>query len=288
MKAITVFTPTFNREKLLNQLYNSLLNQTFKDFEWLIVDDGSTDNTKELIEKFISENKICIRYFYKENGGKHRAINKGIDTAEGNLFIIVDSDDYLTYDALETINEYEKKINSNDIAGVCGLKGKNKEALIGTTFEGSEIDIYNYDRKKYKISGDKAEAYYTQILKKYKFPEYDGEKFINEALVWNKIALDGYKLKYFNKIIYLCDYLDDGLTKNIDKILENNPIGFKEYINQLLMINKKNLFEKIKLVSFYQKILKNKYTKKEMCKQLNVSMFFMNISCFIRKIFKRG
>lgn len=288
MKTITVFTPTFNRAKLLSKLYNSLLNQTFKDFEWLIVDDGSTDNTKDVVEEFISENKIYIKYLYKENGGKHRAINKGIDNAEGKLFFIVDSDDYLTYDALETINKYEKKINSNDIAGVCGLRGKNEEILIGTTFVGSELDIYNYDRKKYKISGDKAEAYYTQVLKKYKFPEYDGEKFINESLVWNKIAIDGYKLKYFNKIIYLCDYLDDGLTKNMDKILENNPIGFREYIDQLLIINKKDLFEKIKLVSFYQKILKNKYTKKEMCEQLNVSMFFMSVSCFIRKFLGRG
>lgn len=285
MNLITVFTPVYNRGNLLNNLYYSLINQTYKNFEWIIVDDGSTDDTKSIVKSFIDDNKIKIKYFYKENGGKHTAINKGINEANGNLFFIVDSDDYLTCNSLELIDKYEKKINNKKIAGVCGLKGTLEHEIIGTTFEGETKDLYNYERKKYHITGDKAEAYYTNILKKYKFPEYENEKFLSEAVIWNQIALDGYKLKYFNEIIYICEYLEDGLTKNIFKNYKNSPKGFLEYIKQQIMINKSDFFEQIKLVSLYCNIMKDKYSKKEMSKQLNKSVCFINFSLFIRNIF---
>lgn len=287
-KKITIFTPTYNRGDLLNVLYESLLKQEYKNFEWLIVDDGSSDNTKDVVNQFISEKKIDIKYIFQKNGGKHRAINTGIKKATGDLFFIVDSDDYLTDDALITIIDKEKSIKESNLAGLCFLRGKDEKNMIGTASKEDNIDLLQFDRKKYGISGDKAEVFYTKILKKYKFSEYENEKFLNECIVWNKIAFDGYKLRYFNKIIYICDYLENGLTKNIKNNLRKSPKGFLEYINQLLKINKNDFLEKIKLVSFYYDVMNEIYSKAEICKQLNVSRSFLNISIFIRKLFKRG
>ncbi|MEG0643130.1 MAG: glycosyltransferase family 2 protein [Clostridia bacterium] len=286
MRKITVFTPTFNRAHTLEKLYHSLLLQSYKNFCWLIIDDGSTDNTKDIVENFIKENKILIKYIKVENGGKHRAINKALDIVKTKLFFIVDSDDYLTNNALEKIIECESTVTQNSVAGIVGLKGNLKNKIQGTTFKGKYIDLLNYDRIKNNITGDKAEVFYTDILKKYKFPEIDGEKFLTEAIVWNQMAIDGYKLRYFNEVIYICEYLNDGLTKNIEEIYKKNPRGFLLYIKQLIYINKKNLFEKIKYVSYYYKIVKNKYSKEMVAKQLEVSVTFLIIANIIRKISK--
>ena len=283
----TIFTATYNRALLLSKLYNSLLNQTYKNFEWIIVDDGSTDGTKNTINKFIKDKKINIKYYFQENAGKHRAINKGIDLAVGKYFFIVDSDDYLPNDSLEIYEKYILKIDDDEYAGLVGLKAYNLNKIIGKTFNGKELDILNYERKKYGIFGDKAEIYKTEILKKFKFPEYKNEKFLNEAIVWNEIALNGYKLKFINEITYYCDYLEEGLTNNIENHIKNSPIGFKHYILQLLKINKNNFIEKIKLISYYYSIMKNKYTIYEISKDLNVGIFLIRFSYLIRKIFKK-
>lgn len=287
MPKITIFTPTYNRGLLLTRLYNSLVNQTYKNFEWVIVDDGSTDDTRIVVEKFIKEDKIKIRYVYKENGGKHRAINKGIDLAAGEYFFIVDSDDFLPIDSLKIYNKYLFKVKDSKYAGLAGLKAYNSNEIIGNTFNGNEIDIYNYERKKYGITGDKAEFYKTKILKKFKFPEFDNEKFLNESIVWNEIALNGYKLKFFNEITYYCEYLDSGLTSNINEHLKNSPEGLKMYINQLLNINKFNFIERIKLISFYYELVSDKYSIKEIAENLNVKIFSVKICYLIRRIFKK-
>ena len=120
---ITVFTPTYNRGYIIKQLYDSLILQSYKDFEWLVIDDGSTDDTEELFKSFIAEQKLNIHYLKIENGGKHRAINKGVILAQGKYFFIVDSDDYLHNNALERIYFYTKQIEDDKtFAGVCGLK----------------------------------------------------------------------------------------------------------------------------------------------------------------------
>lgn len=218
---ITIFTPTYNRAHTLTRLYNSLLNQSFKDFEWLIVDDGSTDNTKPLIESFINENKINIRYYKQENGGKHRAINKGVLLANGELFFIVDSDDYLVDNALEIIqNEYKLIQTDNEFAGVSGRRIYPDEKLIGNEMKTSPIDANALDiRIKYRITGDMAEVYKTDVLKRYPFPDFPGEKFCAESLVWNRIA-QKYKFRYTNHKFYVCEYLPGGLSNafNINRI----------------------------------------------------------------------
>ncbi len=222
---ITVFTPTYNRAYVLTNLYESLCCQTYLDFEWLIVDDGSSDETEFLVERFLKESVIHIRYFKVPNGGKHRAINFGVKKACGELFFIVDSDDYLTANALERIAFYYEPVRDIDeFAGVSGLrifpngeiisKGKNSS----TVLDCSRLDL----TFKYKFVGDIAEAYKTKVLKQYPFPDYIGEKFCSEGVVWTRIALK-YKLRFFAEGIYVCEYLSDGLTHSKVKLYRNSP-----------------------------------------------------------------
>lgn len=223
---ITVFTPTFNRRHLIENLYQSLLVQTYNNFEWLIVDDGSTDHTEELCNRFAGENKLRIKYEKQANGGKHRAINNGIKRAEGELFFIVDSDDQLVEDALERIIYYFDKVrNIKNAAGVCGVKILFSGEPPGGALHFSELICSSLDfRHKHHIKGDMAEVFRTDVLRAYPFPEYANEKFCPEILVWNRIA-QKYKLLYFNENIYLCDYLDDGLTRKIVKIRMDSPLA---------------------------------------------------------------
>lgn len=224
---ITIFTPTYNRKDLIERLYQSLLQQTQKNFEWLVVDDGSTDDTEKIFEQLLSEQKpFSIRYTKQENGGKHRAINRGVKNAKGELFFIVDSDDYLTEDAIDKINNWIGTLDgSKKWAGISGLRGFSKDKIVGQR-NGKHffVDAKNSERRKYKLLGDKAEIYFTDVLKEYPFPEISSENFISEELVWNAIARDGYYLRWFNEIIYICDYLEGGLTKNNTKD-KCNPQG---------------------------------------------------------------
>lgn len=223
---ITIFTPTYNRKDLIERLYQSLLQQTQKNFEWLVVDDGSTDNTENFFSDLLTKQQpFPINYIKQENGGKHRAINNGVKKALGELFFIVDSDDYLTENAIDTINQWAITLdNSHKWAGISGLKGFSKDSAVGQHSKSSYVDAKNNERRKYNLLGDKAEVYFTDVLKKYPFPEIPGENFISEEIVWNAIARDGYYLRWFNEIIYICDYLEGGLTKDNTKD-KNNPQG---------------------------------------------------------------
>lgn len=226
MSLITIFTPTYNRRQLIDNLYHSLLAQTDKNFEWLIIDDGSTDDTEKYFSELTSKPQpFPIRYLKQVSGGKHRAINKGVQNANGKLFFIVDSDDYLTENAIEKINQWITTLdNSHKWAGISGLRGFSKNSVVGQHSDFSYIDAKNNERRKYNLLGDKAEVYFTDVLKQHPFPEIPGENFISEEIVWNAIARDGYYLRWFNEIIYICDYLDGGLTKDNSKD-KNNPQG---------------------------------------------------------------
>lgn len=231
----TIFTPTYNRAYILENLYNDLKNQTFNDFEWLIVDDGSNDNTKELVDSFISENKINIRYIYKENGGKHTAINTGVKNADGELFFIVDSDDGLVNNSLEIANNewdtIEDKEKFSSIVGLCIYK--NKE-VIGTKMpEDKKICSFTDLYFKYGVKGDKSIVFATDIIKKYPFPERKEVKFLPESVVWHEISKK-YLSKCINEPMIIREYLDDGLTKNIlsENALKGRALEFLYLINQ--------------------------------------------------------
>jgi glycosyltransferase involved in cell wall biosynthesis len=211
----TVFTPTYNRSYILENLYNDLKEQTFKDFEWLIVDDGSKDDTKNLVDKFKNENLLNIRYIYKENGGKHTAINLGVEKALGELFFIVDSDDGLVNDAIEVVNEtWGKSHDKNGLCGVMGLCVYKNIDLVGTNIP-EDKSAYHLSDLYYKLGmkGDKTLVFLTDILRKYPFPERDGIKFLPESVVWNEISKD-YKMLCTNKPLRVVEYLEDGLTMN--------------------------------------------------------------------------
>ena len=244
----TIFTPTFNRKELLEKLYKSLQKQTFKDFEWLIVDDGSADGTKEKVEEFLSEKKLDIKYYFKENGGKQRAYNFATDKANGELFICLDSDDEYVENGLETILKYWKKYEKNsDIAGMGYLSTYPNREVIGSSFPEKEMistqfDIYN----KYRVKGDKGLMFRTEIIKKYKFPVFEDEKFITEAVVYNRIC-EKHKMVYVNEKIEIKEYQEDGLTAKYNNLLLRNPKGQALYHNE---INTQNL-------SFKQKVLNN-------------------------------
>lgn len=288
MNKITVFTPTFNRGYLMNKLFHSLNSQTNKHFEWLIVDDGSIDQTGELVETFKEQADFEIRYFYQQNGGKHRAINHGLDLARGELFFIVDSDDLLTDDAIEKIfNNYSGIAFDNSFAGIAFNKGFSKKRIVGETFEGTYIDCDNLHRGKHNILGDKAEVYRTDILKSIKFPVVDGENFMSEVVLWNEVARRGYKLRWFNDIIYFCDYLEDGLTKNSEKILFNNPVAHQMMTKELLQIDF-TLKRKFGMIYNYHKI-RNQSIKQTAInlEQPLILVYMVVMMARIRKIVKR-
>jgi glycosyltransferase involved in cell wall biosynthesis len=223
---VTIFTPTYNRDYIINTLYESLLSQTNTHFEWLIVDDGSTDGTDELIQSFINQNKLVIRYYKQPNGGKHIAINKGVTLAKGELFFIVDSDDYLTDDAVEKIlNKYKEIADETRVAGVSFRRGYDKNKVIGhpTHFKDKFLSFFDF-RYRFKVTGDQAEVYKTDILKEFPFPSIEEERFCPESLVWNRIGKN-YKLMWTSEIIYICNYLNDGLTSKITKIRMQSPIA---------------------------------------------------------------
>lgn len=222
---ITVFTPAYNRAHLLPRLFESLCKQTFKDFEWVVVDDGSTDDTKSLTLSLSNREGTWfpVRYFYQENGGKHRAINRGVKEAKGELFFIVDSDDLLFPYSLEIVDEEYKSIKDDkSFCGICGMKGYSSNIKVGTQIRFGHLDCTIMESSyKYHIYGDKAEVIKTEIFRKFPFPEYENEKFCPEALVWNRMS-KYYRIRYFDKIIYQCEYLPDGLTSKISKLLERN------------------------------------------------------------------
>lgn len=235
MSLITIFTPTYNRANLLPSLYDSLKKQTNCDFEWLIVDDGSTDNTDEIINGFILEGVLSINYVKKENEGKHIAINKGLEYARGELFFIVDSDDVLPEKSLEIIlQKYEKIKNKKNIAGIAGRKGYITGGYIGSNVVWTEdlicssLDL----RMRRNVKGDMAEVFKTEVLKEYLFPKFEGEKFCPEALVWNRISKK-YSLLWFSDIVYKAEYIETGLTANIVKIRKYSPKASCLYYSEL-------------------------------------------------------
>lgn len=238
MPLITVLTPTYNRANLLPRLYESLCWQTCKDFEWIVVDDGSTDNTESVVNsKFIIQNsKFPIRYFKKENHGKHTAVNLGVKEAKGELVFIADSDDILPKDALSIVSEdYEKVKDNHQIAGVAGLDANALDGkIIGSGLPQDSIDCNAIDiRYKYHVKGDLKEVFRISVLRENPFPEIPGERFCPEQLVWFRIA-QKYSLHYINKPIYIAEYQSDGLTSGITKARMNSPIASMMTYSEML------------------------------------------------------
>ena len=239
-KRITIFTPTYNRKKILRELYNSLISQSSKQFIWLIVDDGSTDNTKEEVDSFISDNKITIEYFYKENGGKYTAHNLAVNMCHTDYFFIVDSDDILSEDAIEVLNKEINVIDSKDsISGIIGPKCDKSGKIIGKEMPNkltyaTGIELY----EKYNVKGDTLRLYKTDILKKNPFPNVYGEKFMPENIVFDKID-DIYKMYIIRDKLYFCEYQNDGYSNNIASYHLKSPLSYAMGLESSAFYSKK-------------------------------------------------
>lgn len=213
MSLITIITPTYNRAKHLPTLFNSLLNQKKYNFDWLIIDDGSNDETALVISTFVTHN-FKINYLKKENGGKHTALNLAFKYVKTELLFIVDSDDYLLPNATLTIENDWCNYQNYNLCGISYLRGYSSDKVIGDLCpKDYEIDNFINMRFNRHINGDKAEVWVTKYLVKNLYPEYKGEKFFGESYLWIKMALQRDML-FRNEIIYITEYLEGGLSKS--------------------------------------------------------------------------
>lgn len=249
---LTIFTATYNRGHLIENLYQSLLRQSCFNFEWLVVDDGSTDNTKELFEKWMSrDNPFSIRYFHQENKGLICVLNRGIELASGQYFAKIDSDDYVVDDYIESVLNWLDSIrDAEDVYAVSGIRVKPD----GTPIKGcwpkipqdpGYVDATDLERSKYDLDADMSEAWRTDILKKYGFSVWPEEKFAPEQITFFKIALDGWKIRWYPKAICICEYQENGLTLGARKLEKQNPMGYAMMYNQRILLQK-NFSQKLR------------------------------------------
>ena len=238
---VSVITPVYNRAELLNKCFKSLVDQTNYDFEWIIIDDGSTDNSLEVARSFKAD--FPIKVITKKNGGKHTALNASHSYISGDYVLMLDSDDRLITSAVDdAIKGWEKYDNQEEIGIVTFLKGVDEQHPSCMAFpedEGNPVDIIRYQRKRIS-SNDACEIIRTELFIKYPFPVFEDEKFIAEGALWTRVGLT-HKCVYINKVIYLADYLDGGLTKLGKPLRVHNPNGGMYTSN--LGMNKKNFLK---------------------------------------------
>lgn len=226
MPTLTIFTPTYNRAYCLPQCYESLCRQTCKDFTWLVIDDGSTDNTAELVKGWQMENKILIRYFYQENQGMHGAHNAAYRLIDTELNTCIDSDDYMPDDAVEKIVNFWKGHGSNEVAGIIALDVDFDGKLIGTPLdkERRTTTLSGFYARGGK--GDKKLIYRTEVVNRYpEYPIFKGEKYVSLGYKYELIDQD-YELLILNEPVCCVNYLPDGSTLNMFRQYRRNPQGF--------------------------------------------------------------
>lgn len=259
---ISVLTPTFNRANLLDRLYKSLVKNKkyIQDIEWLIMDDGSKDNTKSVVEKFKEDNKIEIKYYYQENQGKMIAINKLVGQATGDFIIDCDSDDYFTEDAFKIVKEaFEENKEEKDIYALCFLKYDQKGKNMGNNFKKQKTTMFDLYFKEGE-TGEKALVFFSNIRKQYKHQLEKNERFVTEARMYHKMD-EKYQMICVNKPIMICEYQEEGYTKNISKQFKENPNGYYKYFQEILQKDMKGVSLKKRLYAIKHYILFSYLTK---------------------------
>ena len=222
---VTILTPAYNRANLLPRLYKSLCNQTSKDFQWLIIDDGSTDNTQAVVDAF-DTNRVNVEYHVKVNGGKHTALNYSHPYIKGEVVCIVDSDDWLVDIAVEEIIKRKEQFFSfKNVKLITFLKGKNLTTPLLDEFP-EEPTISNHIdfRVNAQRRADCCEVIDTEVFKEFLFPEFPGERFLGEGPLWNGAGFK-YDTVYIKEILYVCEYLEGGLTESGRKLRLMCPHG---------------------------------------------------------------
>jgi len=262
---LTVFTPAFNRAFCLHKCYESLCRQTSKDFCWLVIDDGSTDNTRELVTGWIKEAIISIRYYYQQNQGMHGAHNAAYRLIDTEINTCIDSDDFMPDDAVEKIIGFWKENGSDQYAGFIGLDQAEGGSIIGKKFpEGiKETTLIGYYESGGK--GDKKLVYRTDIITKYpEYPIFEGEKYVGLAYKYYLVDRD-FKLLVLNEVLCIVDYQTDGSSMNMYRQYFKNPKGFAFYRitrMQVVSSNQRRFIECIHFVSS-SILAKNKHFLKE-------------------------
>ena len=258
---ISVITPTYNRAYILRQCYESLCAQSDPNFEWIVVDDGSTDNTQKLIQSFIDDGRISITYVKQENGGKHRAHNTAVKYAKGELTVCLDSDDVLTEDAIAVARSLWQQNSNTGIAGILALRGDPEHrrpicaALPNDVSAATMFDLNN----RYGFSGDTVLFFRTELLRKIPFTTFDGERFIPETNLYVDIDRHG-KMLLVDQVLYLCEYLPDGLTAKFHRLLTGNPNGTADtyYKCMRMATNPKLKLKYAVLTNIYRSLSSNK------------------------------
>jgi len=245
MKRLTIFTPTYNRAYTLPKLYDSLCKQICQDFEWLIVDDGSTDHTKELVENWRLECKVGIQYMCQDNYGKMMAHNRAVRQSKTELFMCVDSDDYLCSDQvigdiISFWDNHSKNLN-DDICGIITFKEIGQKRM--TFPEGMDVaNLSDLGDKGFK--GEAALIFRCDVLVQYPFPFFIGEKFVTDVYIYDQID-QKYKFMLFPYYVQHCEYHNDGYSHNYMKLLFNNPQGYRAYHNQCVLFRKKGYLKSV-------------------------------------------
>jgi glycosyltransferase involved in cell wall biosynthesis len=236
MKTLTIFTPTYNRGYCLEECYRSLARQTCKDFIWLIIDDGSTDNTRELVDAWTLENQVEIWYYWQENQGMHGAHNTAYELMETELNVCIDSDDYMPEEAVEKIIALWNEYGSEKVSGIIGLDSYSNGEIIGTKLPenlklSTLFDLYY----KYGVMGDKKLVYRTKLTKKYPYPIFQNEKYVGLAYKYYKLDQE-YEMLLMNEVLCCVEYLPDGSSLNMLNQYRRNPRGFAFYRKELMQL----------------------------------------------------
>lgn len=293
---VTIFTPTYNRDKYISNLYHSLCAQSVLPFEWIVVDQGN-DNTEELVKRFQKEASFPIIYRKLDNErGIGRAFNLMVKIAGGKLVMKVDDDDTLTTDAIESIIEMEDSIiEKKKYAGVSGLRQYPDGSVIGGEWKHKTewLDCTNFERDRYGLGGDKAEAYYLNVLKQYgPMPVVPGEYFTWEAVLWDRIAHAGKMIRWFNKKIYCTEYLPGGATNTRITARKDNFFTYTIYVSERLKYHEVSFVSRLKICCRYFELLREKklsyYEVKQYFYDCRGMVFFGYLgSIFTKKIPER-
>lgn len=243
MPKITIHTATYNRGYILGKAYESLKKQTNKDFEWIITDDGSTDNTETLVSAWMKEdNGFPLFYNKLEHVGIPRALNSGVSKARSEWFMMLDSDDCLLPEAVEKIIPWIEEVeNDPSFCGIgfarCFPNGeymKKQVPVIDPAL--GYVDASHIERKKYNLDMDMCEVQRVSMYKRFPFQYWDSETYAPEQLCFYEMALAGYTVRWHAEKLYICDYLPDGQTRD-DHLVKRNPMGFAMMYNQNILLS---------------------------------------------------
>ena len=249
MKTLSVITTTYNRDYCLHQVYESLLRQTSNDFLWLIVDDGSTDGTKKLVDSWIEAGKIEIEYYYKPNGGMHTARNLAYEKVHTELNVIIDSDDWMTDNAVEHIVDFWKKNGSNKFYGIASNNISSKGKMVGTQLPNIKSCTIQDLFGKYNVKGDKKLILRSDLSKLYPYPEFPGEKFYPASYKFRLLDKQ-YELLLMHEYTCVVDYNEDSMTYDKFKQYKTCSKGFAHYRNEMMKITNSSK-ERIKMCIHY-------------------------------------